>query len=293
MGTAAVSVVIPTFNRAAYLTEALTSVICQGNVVREIVVVDDGSTDDTRAVLDAVAEPRLKVLAQDRKGPAAARNHGWHAAQSEWIAFLDSDDSFAPGALDSLLAAAHEQPGCIPSGRATLHVYEFDQPPYSELAMTRRNGWIARDFCRLPLATIFACLFPRSLLMELGGFSEEPALHFAEDFDLGLRVAMARPFVFVDRVCYRIRMHGENRHATVQLAVLAAVAHSADMRLRARGGYHGLHRRFRGTLENVSGSEYERMGNRAAARRCYLRSLRWWPFKWRSIRGLTRTGLWS
>lgn len=288
-GTDVVSVVIPTYNRAQYLPEAIASVVSQGPAIGEIIVVDDGSTDDTEAVLRKLEEPRLRVLRQSNRGPAAARNHGWRASRGPWVAFLDSDDTFAPGAIEALLTAARSRPDTIPTGRATLHVFEFDRKPYSELAMTRRDGWIARDFCRLPLATIFASLFPRRALMEVDGFSEDPALHLAEDFDLGLRLTLRHPFTYVDAVCYRIRMHRENRHAAGQVAVFNAVAHSLERRLRGHSGYWALRRQFRGTLENIVGSAHEQSGDRPAARRCYARSLWSWPLKWQSVRGLART----
>ncbi|MEJ1968160.1 MAG: glycosyltransferase family 2 protein [Rhizomicrobium sp.] len=98
------SVVIPVFNRAATLGAALRSVLAQTEQDFEIVVVDDGSTDDPMAVVDALGDPRTRCIAQANRGGGAARNTGIDAAKGAFIAFLDSDDVFLPGHLAALRA---------------------------------------------------------------------------------------------------------------------------------------------------------------------------------------------
>lgn len=88
------SVVIPVYNRAAALGEALRSVLAQGERDFEIIVVDDGSADDPKSVVDALADPRIRFIRQDNRGGGAARNTGIREAKGRFIAFLDSDDVF-------------------------------------------------------------------------------------------------------------------------------------------------------------------------------------------------------
>ncbi|MGQ7844262.1 glycosyltransferase family 2 protein [Granulosicoccus sp. 3-233] len=90
------SIVIPTYNRSASVLDTLQSCFEQTFDDFEVVVVDDGSSDDTRDVLAAIDDPRLRVLHQDNAGPAAARNHGMKVAAGQYIAFLDSDDRWYP-----------------------------------------------------------------------------------------------------------------------------------------------------------------------------------------------------
>jgi glycosyltransferase involved in cell wall biosynthesis len=88
-----VSVIIPSYNRAQYIGQAVASALNQGPVVGEVIVVDDGSTDDTLSVLSGIKDPRLRVFTQPQSGPAAARNAGLIQARGRWIQFLDSDDA--------------------------------------------------------------------------------------------------------------------------------------------------------------------------------------------------------
>ena len=106
-GTPEVSVVIPTRNRARLLSNTLRSALEQRDVELEVIVVDDGSDDETPAVLVGVDDPRLRVVRLERaRGPNGARNAGIEAAVGEWIAFLDDDDLWAPAKLRRQLDAA-------------------------------------------------------------------------------------------------------------------------------------------------------------------------------------------
>ena len=286
MTESSISVVIPTFNRAHYLGEAIASVQAQGEVVREILVVDDGSTDDTEAVLTALGEPRVRFLRQENRGPAAARNLGWKSSTRPWVAFLDSDDRLAEGALPALLAAGTAHPGHIPFGWSEIRDATFSEPPYATVAMAPRSGWIAQYFCRPTPPTIFACLFPRSALEALDGFSLDPAVHLAEDFDLGLRLTLRHRFVRVDRICYRVRMHATNRHREHQLAVNAAVM--ASIAAHVRGGLRTelMRRRLLGRWHATAAVHELGMGSFAAARRSALTGLVQWPLHpslWRTL----------
>lgn len=95
------SVVIPTYNRSLLVLDTLRSCFDQTYPEIEIVIIDDGSTDDTLEVLAAIDDPRLVVVHQENAGPAAARNHGMRVATGDYIAFLDSDDCWYPEFLEA------------------------------------------------------------------------------------------------------------------------------------------------------------------------------------------------
>src|SRR5437867_9331299 len=106
------SVIIPTFNRAAFVVEAVESVLRQTCRDFELIVVDDGSTDHTRKVLAPYAS-RLRYLHQENKGVSSARNSGVHATTGPWIAFLDSDDRWADDYLATQARSIAGVPGAV------------------------------------------------------------------------------------------------------------------------------------------------------------------------------------
>ncbi|MFK7994743.1 MAG: glycosyltransferase family 2 protein [Granulosicoccus sp.] len=114
------SVVIPTFNRADSILETLDSCFAQTYTDFEIIVVDDGSSDNTLTVLAAVEDSRLIVASQENAGPAAARNHGMRRATGQYIAFLDSDDSWYPEFLEAANDLFSEQGDILVYGQIVV-----------------------------------------------------------------------------------------------------------------------------------------------------------------------------
>lgn len=96
------SIIIPTYNRAHTLHRPIDSVLAQTYTDWELIIVDDGSTDDTQSVVEAYRDPRIRYVRQENKERSAARNHGMHKAIGEWICFQDSDDEYLPMHLATL-----------------------------------------------------------------------------------------------------------------------------------------------------------------------------------------------
>lgn len=111
------SIVIPTYNREDSIGETLQSCFAQRFGDFEIIVIDDGSTDDTLGVLQAIDDPRLRIVSQQNAGPAAARNHGMRLARAPHIAFLDSDDKWYPAFLETANACLDGDPDKVLYGQ--------------------------------------------------------------------------------------------------------------------------------------------------------------------------------
>ena len=181
-----VSVVIPTYNRAAMVVEAVESVLAQEGVDLEIIVVDDGSTDNTETMLGRFGST-LRYSRQPRSGVSASRNRGVALSQAPLVAFLDSDDLWLPGKLQvqtTFMAGHPEVMICqteeiwMRNGRR-LHPRSRHRKP---------SGDIFRRSLELCLVSPSAVMIRRELFDRVGYFDE--TLPMAEDYDLWLRVAV-------------------------------------------------------------------------------------------------------
>src|SRR5438034_9298591 len=141
-----VSVIIPTYNYARYLAAAIESALAQTYAPLEIIVVDDGSTDDTLRILGAYGN-RLRVLRQANQGAGAARNAGIAAARGEYVAFLDSDDLWHPRKLELQLARFASDPdlGLVHCGVEVLD----EQGRTTGFLLDGLEGWMATEMLRL------------------------------------------------------------------------------------------------------------------------------------------------
>ncbi len=181
-----VSVIIPTYNRASWVTEAVVSVLAQTCRDFELLVVDDGSTDGTLAAL-ARCGGEIRVLRSPRRrGVSAARNLGIAAARGEWLAFLDSDDLWLPEKLARQMAFMEAHPGLLLSQTEEIWVRRGVRvnPP---LTHRKEGGRIFLRSLERCLVSPSAVLLHRRLFKDHGGFDED--LPAAEDYDLWLRLS--------------------------------------------------------------------------------------------------------
>jgi GT2 family glycosyltransferase len=201
-----VSVIIPTFNRAALLCETLATVSAQTVAPFEILVIDDGSTDETGAML-AREFPGVMVYRIAHAGQGAARNVGLAHARGDAIAFLDSDDVWDARFVECMSAALCASPR---AGFVYCDYALFDGArTLRENNLRPEHQWGGNVFPKL-LETNFLCtgalLIRRECFARVGGF--DPTLPPVEDWDLWLRLARAYPAVFVDASLVRIRVNG-------------------------------------------------------------------------------------
>jgi hypothetical protein len=107
-----ISVVIPLYNKESYIVRAITSALSQNYPPLEVIVVDDGSTDNGPKLVQSVHDPRVKIVCQENRGPGAARNRGLALAKGQYISFLDADDEWDPMFLESAMAFLQKHPSC-------------------------------------------------------------------------------------------------------------------------------------------------------------------------------------
>lgn len=198
MGNLQIGAVIPAYNRGPLIGRAIDSVLCQSQPAAEVIVVDDGSTDDTARRVASFGR-LVHYIRQDRAGSAAARNRGVQAAQSEWIAFLDSDDLWFETHLEHMARAIHGTAAvaCFYFADAVIarsegdnrlwEMCSFDISGPHQLASDAAE-WVMMK--RQPML-LQSSVFKRASYLETGGLWER--LRYREDTHLFLKLGIGRP----------------------------------------------------------------------------------------------------
>jgi glycosyltransferase involved in cell wall biosynthesis len=208
-----VSIVMPTFNRMEFLPATVESVLAQTMPEWELIVADDGSDTETLDYLQSLTrDERVRLLRLRRSGNAgAARNAGIVAARTALLAFLDSDDLWAPNKLERQLATLRANPECRWSYTAFVMV-DADGAP---LASERNRPWTPHGgviFVQTVRTTASirpsSVLASTALVREAGGFDE--AIDCSEDVDLWMRLALRSPVCVVDEPLVHVRRHSSN-----------------------------------------------------------------------------------
>ena len=188
-----ISAIIPTYNRASLVTRAIDSVLAQTRAVDEVIVVDDGSTDDTCAVV-ARYGTRVRYVHQKNAGLAASRNTGVREARSEWVAFLDDDDEWMPEKIEKEVKALAARPGSVLCYAQALRLSPDGAcEPFIPAPLHR----LERDVLLGNPFTACSVVVRKDFFELAGGFN--PALRCAEDWEFAARmIALRREFVMLD-----------------------------------------------------------------------------------------------
>ncbi|MFO7494713.1 MAG: glycosyltransferase [Desulfobacterales bacterium] len=190
-----VSIIIPTFNRAWSLTTAIDSVLSQDFDAFETIVVDDGSTDETRALLAGYGAA-LRVIQQANRGVSAARNAGIRAAAAPLVALLDSDDYWLPDKLAVQTTFFDQNPEAVICQTEELWIRNGVRVNPGK-RHRKRGGMIFEPSLGLCLVSPSAVMLRRSLFESVGFFDEQ--LPACEDYDLWLRISCRHPVHLIDR----------------------------------------------------------------------------------------------
>jgi glycosyltransferase involved in cell wall biosynthesis len=199
-----VSVVIPTHNRSELMSLALLSALGQRGVDLEVIVVDDGSTDDTAATVERIGDPRVRFLRHPTpQGVSTTRNRGIKEAKGEWIAFLDDDDLWAPQKLLAQLEAARPNATWAYVGDVEMDARQrvlagTPPPPPDEVMHRLHSANLVPGGCSGVIAT-------REAIASTGGF--DPRLKNLADWDLWLRLARTGPPAWVREPLVGYRVH--------------------------------------------------------------------------------------
>lgn len=201
-----VSVIVPTYNRAHLICESLDSVFAQTFQDFEVIVVDDGSTDNTEEVL-APYKDRIRYFKQGNAGASAARNRGMLAVAGEYIAFLDSDDLWMPTKLAKQVALLRERPDINLCYTDLYLAREPTEKPFKTLfdLVAFRGNTLLKTLLMESTNLTPSVIFRREILPSVGLF--DTALISGEDFDFFLRIAAKNDCAYIDECLVFVREH--------------------------------------------------------------------------------------
>ena len=209
-----ISVVIPLYNKEKYIKRALDSVRAQTFDDFEVIVINDGSTDNGPSIVEQYNDPRIKLINQENAGVSAARNRGIKEAKADLIAFIDADDEWLPEFLETVIRLRDR----YPEAGAYATAYEIQKrnedvysPKYKHIPPVPWEGIIPnylRSVLAVPIVCSSAVAVPKDVFSDVGGFPLGEYL--GEDGDMWLRIALKYPIAFSSRInaIYHKDAHG-------------------------------------------------------------------------------------
>jgi glycosyltransferase involved in cell wall biosynthesis len=237
VGAALVSVVIPCYNQAHFLGEAIESVLAQSYPHFEIVVVDDGSTDDTSEV--AARYQAVRLVRQENQGLAAARNSGIRESEGGYLVFLDADDRLLPGALEVGVEHLNAHPECaFVFGRCRFVTSDGSPLWESQLSRAIEGDHYVELLQGNYISNPATVIYRRSVFESVGDF--DTSISPAADYELYYRIARNFPIYCHDAVVTEYRRHGANMTHNSMLMLKSNVA-----ALRLQRAYVKRDRRYK------------------------------------------------
>jgi glycosyltransferase involved in cell wall biosynthesis len=207
-----IAAVVPVYNRARVLGRAVESIISQSYPLTEIIIVDDGSTDEAMDVARSFDDRRIRILHQAHKGAAAARNLGWRSAQADFIAFLDSDDTWSHEKVARQVESFRDETlvACFTGYEAFNHENRYIPPAHSTDLLELQKANI--------LGPTSVSLIRRSALEDVGGFDE--SLPSCQDWDLWIKLRRIGNFRIVAVPLVQFEQLGQDRISRNYTAVV-------------------------------------------------------------------------
>ena len=225
-----ISIVMPVWNGGKYIREAIDGILAQSFADFELVVVDDGSTDDTISIVESYSDERIKVVKQGKRGFVCAVNRGVEESSAEWIARHDADDVSHPMRLEIQWAALLKNPKAVLCF-CNVDVFGINAPTQATRWFPKSHSLIALRSCHQCPVVVGAALIKRSMFFAAGGYREEEFP--AEDYAFASRLLRLGRFVGCPEILYSVRVHESQisqvkRQAQIEKTKLVALQNCRD-----------------------------------------------------------------
>jgi len=201
-----VSVIIPSYNRAHYIKETIDSILAQTYKNFEIIVIDDGSSDNTREVLEAYKD-RISYFYQENQGVASTRNRGVEEARGEYVSFLDCDDIWFPEKLEKQIEYVNEHPH-VALVCAEVHIINSDGKFVKHVKRDESLPLTFENLFEQSLVHVPTTIVKRQVILALGGF--DPTVAISDDYDLWLRLIKRYSCHYMPIPLAKYRIHSGN-----------------------------------------------------------------------------------
>jgi glycosyltransferase involved in cell wall biosynthesis len=266
-GQAFVSVIIPCYNQARFLSEAIESVLDQTYRRFEVIVVDDGSSDNTSEV--AARYPSVRCYRQQNQGLAAARNRGLSQSTGDYLVFLDADDRLLPEALETGVVCLSSHPECA-FAYGHIRLISSDGSPLA----SPRQAAVVNEHYRTLLSRNYiwtpgVAMYRRAVFHSVAGFN--PLVNAAADYDLNIRIARDFPIYCHDKAVLEYRTHGSNMSGNPELMLRHAVT-ARRLQWKYVKGNRQYKEAYKAGLNVVQEDHGERLVNVVRAR---VRARKW------------------
>jgi glycosyltransferase involved in cell wall biosynthesis len=266
-----VSVVVPAYNAQAFLEATLASLTAQTHPPREIIVVDDGSVDETPHIAHGAPSP-VRLVRKDNGGVSSARNRGLAEARGDFVAFCDADDQWLPEKLETQLQVLRESPGASAAFTGALRVDQggslMEEIPGPHLSRVSLTDLVEHREGRIPAVVASSLLVSQSQVEDVGGFDE--TLSDAADWDYAVRLRLRGPFCgpTAPLVRYRVHTGAMSRNLDLRAADMRRLFDKleADERIRSEIGSRLPGARARNAVVMAAGF---------ASTGSWLKALRW------------------
>jgi glycosyltransferase involved in cell wall biosynthesis len=270
-----VSVIIPTYNRAHLLDRAVRSVLNQTYQNFEIIIIDDGSTDNTKDIIGQFEDDRIQYICQQRCGASSARNRGIEIAKGEYIGFLDSDDQWLPQKLEKQIKKFQEVSDKVGVVFTNFWIMWGNRKILGKTKMKR--GYIYEDELFEDHVTGTTILVKRECFDKIGGFDEKiPA---RQDYDLCLRISKYYHFDYVKEPVVNVNWNSGGRISVVENRIEAALRLIEKIKKETQN-------KSRIARNKIISNHYFYLGvfcwgerNVRSARRFFMKAIKIYPFR--------------